>query len=66
MNVIKMYKKSVKDMIDKAKLDRIQIKAYELKFEESNETFELGICISDGKDTIRIPTWKDESIEIVE
>lgn len=66
MKVIDVYKTRIMEIIDEAKLDNIQIAAYEKKFEDNNELFELGICISDGEDVIHIPTWRDESIEIVE
>ena len=66
MKAIDVYKTRVMEIIDEAKMDGIQIAAYEKKFEDDNEIFELGIVISDGKDTIHIPTWKDESVEIVE
>ncbi len=66
MKAIDVYKTRIIEIIDEAKLDGIQIDAYEKKFEDDNELFELGIRISDGKDIVHIPTWKDESIEIVE
>ena len=66
MKAIDVYKTRVMEIIDEAKMDGIQIAAYEKKFEDDNEIFELGIVISDEKDTIHIPTWKDESVEIVE
>lgn len=66
MKAIDVYKTRVMEIIDEAKIDGIQIDVYENKFEDDNEIFELGIRISDGKDTIHIPTWKDESMEIIE
>lgn len=66
MKTIDVYKTRIMEIIDEAKLDNIQIAAYEKKFEDNNELFELGIRISDGTDIIHIPTWRDESIEIIE
>ena len=66
MKAVDVYKTRIMEIIDEGKLDGIQIAAYEKKFEDDNEIYELGIRISDGKDIIHIPTWKDESIEIVE
>ena len=66
MKAVDVYKTRIMEIIDEWKLDGIQIAAYEKKFEDDNEIYELGIRISDGKDIIHIPTWKDESIEIIE
>jgi hypothetical protein len=66
MKAVDVYKTRIMEIIDEGKLDGIQIAAYEKKFEDDNEIYELGIRISDGKDIIHIPTWKDESIEIIE
>lgn len=66
MKAVDVYKTRIMEIIDEGKLDGIQIAAYEKKFEDDNEIYELGISISDGKDIIHIPTWKDESIEIIE
>ncbi|MCX4299944.1 MAG: hypothetical protein OSJ73_23525 [Lachnospiraceae bacterium] len=66
MKAADVYKTRIMEIIDEGKLDGIQIAAYEKKFEDDNEIYELGIRISDGKDIIHIPTWKDESIEIIE
>lgn len=65
MKAIDVYKTRIMEIIDEAKLDGIQIAAYEKKVDD-NELFELGIHISDGENLIHIPTWKDESIEIIE
>lgn len=65
MKAIDVYKTRIMEIIDEAKLDGIQITAYEKKV-DNNELFELGIRISDGENLIHIPTWKDESIEIIE
>ena len=66
MKAVDVDKTRIMEIIDEGKLDGIQIAAYEKKFEDDNEIYELGIRISDGKDIIHIPTWKDESIEIIE
>ena len=66
MKAVDVYKTRIMEIIDEGKLDGIQIAAYEKKFEDDNEIYELGIRISDGKDIIHIPTWKGESIEIIE
>lgn len=58
MKTIDIYKTRVMELLDEAKLDGIEIVPYEIRIEGYDEIMETGICVSDGKDRIQIPTYK--------
>lgn len=65
MRTIEDYKTNLIRIIDEAKTDGIKFDMYQTKIDDDDEIIELGICISDGKDTIKIPIWVDGSIELM-
>ena len=66
MRAIDVYKTRVIELIDEAKLDGLEIGTYEIKIEGYEKGIEYGITISDGKDMIKVPVYKDNSVEVLE
>lgn len=66
MRAIDVYKTRVMALIDEAKLDGLKIGTYEVKIEGYDKPIECGISISDGKEMIKVPTDKDDTVEVLE
>lgn len=63
MRTIDVYKTRFMKLIDEVKLNKLQIHIYEVKIEGYDETIEYGISISDEKNKVKIPIYKDVTIE---
>lgn len=66
MRAIDVYKTRLMELIDEANLDGLKIETYETTMEGCDEPIECGISISDGKDRIKVPTYKDDTVEVLE
>ena len=66
MRTIDIYNTKIMELIEKAKLDGLKVNTYETKIKGYEKPIECGISITDGKDNIKIPIYKDDTIEILE
>lgn len=63
---IDVYKRKVEKLINEAKLCGVEIQTYEVMMEGCDKPIECGISISDGKNRVKVPTYKDNTIEVLE